>query len=60
MKTKTTKREIIYALKVRMNSAMIEKSHLNDALLNADINEIEYRNEINSIFEDLKHYVEML
>lgn len=60
MKTKTTKKQIIQALKVHMNSVMIERHKLDEELLSANINGIQYATAIKDLLKDLQQYVELL
>lgn len=60
MNTKITKTQIIKALKVRMNSAMIERKFLDEQLIDGTLNQVQYSRELKSILEDLQHYIEML
>lgn len=60
MNTKITKNQIIQALKIRMNSVMIERRFLDEQLVNGTLNEIQYSREVKSLLEDLQHYLKML
>lgn len=60
MKTKITKKDIIKALKIRMNSVLIEHSFDKEDFISANISVSEYNHCIEAQLQDLKELIESL